>query len=99
MDQASGACPVSYFGRCDGRLSALDAVQPIAMLIVTLIEMNLVGTDDALENFGVAGNQRLESHSRLTSWISGRDHLVASDKDPSLTAVELDAIGEVTADV
>src|SRR5271165_2905274 len=84
VDQTSGARPVAYFCRRNRRLSALDAVQPIAMLVVTLIEMDLVGTDDAVEDFGIAGYERLGSRGRFSTWIRGRDHFVPGDKDPSL---------------
>src|ERR1700751_1435879 len=93
MGQTSRTRPVAYFCRRDGRLSALDTIQPIAMLVVTLIKMNLVGTDNAVEDFGIAGNQRLRGRrrfpSRFPSRIGGRDHLVPGDKNPTLTAIEL----------
>src|ERR1035438_4568581 len=97
MDETSGAGPVPDLCRRDGRFSALDTVQPIAVLIVTLIKMNLVGTDDAVEDPGVAGNQGFRSDCRYAG-IAGRNHFIPGDKDPSLSAVELDAVGKVAAD-
>src|ERR1700733_5837051 len=99
VDQTSRAVPMTDFCRRDGRLSALDTLQPITVLIVALIEMNLVGADDAVEYFRIAGNQRFGSHRCLTTRIGGRNHLVAGDKDPSLSAVKFDAVGKIAADI
>src|ERR1700678_1140130 len=97
VDQTSRAGTVTDFCRRNGRFSALDTLQPIAVLIVALIEMNLVGADDAVEYFRIAGNQGFRS--RLTTRISRRNHLVGGDKDPSLSAVKLDAVGKIAADI
>ena len=34
-----------YFSRCDGLLAALDALNEVALMIVTLIEVYLIGSD------------------------------------------------------
>ena len=56
-------------GRC-GSLPAADAFQPVAMLVIALIEMNFPGPDHALQNLRVARHQRLQS-LRLAARIAG----------------------------
>ena len=56
---------MAYFRRRDRRFSALDTLQPIAMLVVALIEMDLVGTNNAIQDFWIAGNERLRGRAPL----------------------------------
>jgi len=44
---------VAYFGGGDRSFSTLDAVQPVAVLVGAFIEMDFVGTDDAIEDLGL----------------------------------------------
>src|ERR1700761_2321456 len=89
---------MAYFSRRGRRLSAFDTFQPIAMLVAALVEMNLVRADDAVKNFGIARGQRLRSRRRL-SRVGRCDHLIPSDKNPTLCAIELDPVRKITADV
>src|ERR1700741_2589200 len=92
VDQTSRTRPVTYFGGRDRGFSALDTFQPVAMLVGTFVEMDFVGTDDAIKDFGIAGNQRLRSlgcfSSWLPSWFRGCGPLVPGDTDPSLAAIK-----------
>ena len=68
------------------------------MLVIALIQMNFIRSDYALQNLGVTAHQRLQG-LRLATRIAGGNFNIAGHKDPSLAALELDAIGKISADV
>ena len=68
------------------------------MLVIALIQVNLVRTDDALQNLRIARHQRLQ-RNRLSPRIACRDLRISGHKDPAFAPIELDAIGKVSADV
>jgi hypothetical protein len=55
--QANRTGSVAYFNGRDGFFSRLDAIQPVAMLIVALVEMNFVFFYLGSENLRIAGIQ------------------------------------------
>ncbi len=89
---------MSNLGGRDGSLPAADTFQPVAMLVIALIQMNFICPNHAVQNLRIAGHQRLQSY-RLAARIAGGDFNIPGHKDPSLAAVELDAIGKVPADI
>ena len=99
MVQKTGrACPVADFRGGSRGISALNAFQPVTVVIATLVQMYFIWSDDTVENLGIAGHQRFHFHARF-----GRiacSHLgVPGDKDPSFGAVPFDAVRKVSADV
>jgi len=75
-----------------------DAFEPVAMLVIALIQVDLVRANHAVKNLRVARHKRLQ-RNRLSSRIAGRDFNIAGDKDPAFGSIELDTVWEVAADV
>src|SRR5258705_675885 len=98
VEQAGGAGAMADLGGCGGGFAALDAVEPVTVLVVALVEMHLVGADDGVENLWIAGHEGFDLRS-LAGGFGGGGHLVAGDEDPALGAVPLDAVREVAGDV
>src|SRR3954471_13045597 len=98
MEQARRAGAMRDFDRRDRLLARADAVEPVAVMILALVEMDFVGFDHRRDDLWVAGRERL-AVLQLRHRIAGGDRLVAArDEDPALAADELDAVGEVAAD-
>src|SRR6266550_3094619 len=94
VKQTSGTRPMTDLGGRGRGFAALDAVEPIAVLIVALVEVDLVGADDRVEDLRVAGHEGFDLRGLAGGGGRG-GHLVAGDEDPALGAVPLDAVGEV----
>src|SRR3954447_10753809 len=76
----------------DRRLPAPDALEPVAMLIIALVEMNFVRSDDAIEDLGITRHQRLRLFAGRTSGITCRHGFVARNENPAFGSVKLDAV-------
>ena len=98
MQQARRARSVPNLGRRNGSLPAANAFEPVAMLVIALIQVNLACPDYAIENLRIAGHQRLQ-RNRLAARVARGNFYIAGNKDPSFAPVELDAIGKVSTDV
>ena len=57
------------------------------MLIITVVEVDLVRTDDAIQYLRIARNKRLYC-GLLASGCGGGSLLVSTDEDPALGAVK-----------
>src|SRR5262245_33452874 len=84
--------------RGDRLLTRADAVQPVPVMILALVQVNLVGADDRCDDARVARRERLRV-LQLRYWIAGGDGLVpARDEDPAFGPDELDAVRKISAD-
>src|SRR6266567_2410188 len=98
VDEARGAGAVSKLGGRDGLFAADDALQPVAVLLLAFVELDLVGTDDRLDDRAIAGGER-GIVVELGHGIALGDLLVAArNENPALRSIELDPVGIVAAD-
>ena len=77
VKQARRARPVRDFNRSDGLLTRPDAVEPVAVVILALVQVHFVGSDDRGDDFWIAGRERLVVF-QLRHRIAVGDRLVAS---------------------
>ena len=96
VQQAGRAGAVADLGGRDGGFAAPDAVEPVPVLVVALVEMDFVRADDAVEDFGSLASSG--STFGLAPWSVG---VVISSRvtkiQPSVP-IELDAVGKVARD-
>ena len=83
VEQAGGAGAMADLGGRRRSFAALDAVEPVAVLVVALVEMHLVRANDGVENLRIARHQWFDLRG-LAGGCGGRGHLVAGDEDPAL---------------
>ena len=98
VEEAGGAGAVADFHGCGGLFARADALDPVEVLLGAGVEVDLVGADDGVEDFGVAGDEGLDREF-VCGGGGGRGLLVTGDKEVSFGAVPLDAVGEVARDV
>ena len=98
MQQACGAGSMTDLRGSSGNGSAADAIEPVAMLIIALVEVNFVRPDHRVQDLWIARLQRLQFGLRPGGIGSGCLR-IARDEDPPLRSVELDAVRKVAADV
>lgn len=77
--------------RRNGLLAGANAIEPVAVLIIAFVKVNFVRSDDSIENFGIACDERLYLALFGTGICRG-DEFITRDEDPSLCSVELDPV-------
>jgi hypothetical protein len=60
VEEAGGAGAVADLDWGGGWFAGVDALDPVGVLLGGGVEVDLVGADDGVEDFGVAGHKRLD---------------------------------------
>src|SRR5436309_3259833 len=97
VQQTCGAGPMPDLDRRNGLLAAPYAIEPVSVLVLTLIEMNFVRADHGVEDFRIARYQGFEIRL-FGAGIGRRHHFIARYKDPALSPVELDSVPVIARD-
>src|SRR5450755_1153314 len=94
MKQAGGTGAVSCLYGGNRLLPRADALQPVAVLVVALIQMDSIGANLAVQNARITGQQRGELPAAAR--IAGRHLAVTRNKDPAVAAVEFDPVRKIS---
>ena len=82
VDQTGRASAMANFYRGDGLFSGGNAIKPIAMVLLTAVEIDFIGANHRFDDFGVAGRKCfLVGNGRLVSACLVN---ATGNKDPAL---------------
>ncbi len=98
VQQTGGAGAMPDLGCRHGRFARVNAIEPIAMLIVGCVDLPLRRAYHRIENFGIAGAKWKDRLCRSAEGCSRRGPGVAADKDPAFVADPLDAVFKIAGD-
>ena len=86
MEQAGGAGAVRDFDRRDRLLPRLDALQPVAVMLLALVQVDLVRADHRRDDLRVARRQRLAVLQLRDRIARGHRLVAARHEDPAVGA-------------
>jgi len=87
---------MSDLGRCYRRFARFDAVEPIAVLLLTYVQVDFIIANIGFKNFGIARLQRFAVFAFFNRVSRGGGVIAARDKYPAIVTLKTNAVGEIT---